>query len=70
MFEQISTPLDHIGTTGPVESTVNPSQLDKASGITTDLEVGPSMQRGNRRKAQDAGNPGNAFPAVFTETQI
>lgn len=50
MFEPIPTPLDHV-TTGPAESTMNPSQLDEASAsITTDLEVGPSMQWGNRRK--------------------
>ena len=52
MFEPIPRPLDHV-TTGPADSTVNPSQLkllNEASSITTDLEAGPSMQHGNRRK--------------------
>ena len=47
----MQTPLFHV-TTGPApaESTVNSSQLDEASCITTDQEAGPSMQQGNRRK--------------------
>ena len=48
MFE----PLDHV-TTGPAESTMNPSQVDEASShITTGLlvEAGPSIQPVNRRK--------------------